>query len=181
MTDLLEVRDRRAWRAWLRKNHAASKGVWLVFYKGRPRPMEHEDALRDALCFGWIDSLIKRLDDARYAVKFTPRKTTSRWSEANRKRWSELKEQGLLQPAGLAAAPTVKSYAPKPKIPALPRFIANAFKKNDKAWRFFRELPPGQQRLFVVWIATAKRPETRAKRVREAIALLAAGTRLGLR
>ena len=79
----------------------------------------HEDAVREALCFGWIDSLIKRLDDDRNAVKLTPRKPTSKWSDINRKRWRELAAAGRLTAAGRAAAPTDRRYAPKPAIPEL--------------------------------------------------------------
>jgi len=143
--------------------------------------MPYEEAVREALCFGWIDSLIKRLDDNRYAFKVTPRKRTSKWSNINRKRWMELKAAGLLAPAGLAAAPTDNSYGPRPVIPALPTYIAKAIKANSKAWKFFQELAPTHRRDFVVWIHTAKRPETRERRIRESITLLAAGRKLGLK
>jgi uncharacterized protein YdeI (YjbR/CyaY-like superfamily) len=154
-----------------------------VFRKGetRPKDLTYEDSVREALCYGWIDSLIKRLDDERYARKFTPRKPTSNWSEVNRKRWAELNEAGLLAPAGVAAAPTNNRDAPRPKIPELPAYIARALKKNAAAWRFFRELAPTHRRNFVVWIHMAKRPETRERRIRESIALLAAGKKLGLK
>ena len=180
---LLKLQERREWRTWLGKHHASSPGVWLVFHKGRTgiKSIRYEDSVREALCFGWVDSLIKRLDDARYARKFTPRKPSSKWSDSNRKRWAELMSAGLLTPAGLAAAPTGKTYAPRPAIPELPNYIAEAFKEYPKAWRFFEGLPRTHRREFVQWIHLAKRPETRAKRVRESIALLAAGQKLGLK
>lgn len=179
----LQVRSRREWRAWLAKHHTSSPGVWLVFHKAHTgvKSMPYEDAAREALCFGWIDSLIKRLDGDRYALKVTPRKPTSKWSDKNRKRWAELQAAGLLTPAGLAAAPTSNTYAPKPVVPALPAYIAEALKENSKAWAFFPELAPTYRRQFVVWIHTAKRPETRARRIRESIALLAARKKLGLK
>jgi uncharacterized protein YdeI (YjbR/CyaY-like superfamily) len=179
----LEVRSRRQWRAWLAKHHTSTPGVWLVFYKTNTgvKSMPYEDTVREALCFGWIDSLVKRLDEDRYALKVTPRKQTSKWSNINRKRWMELKAAGLLTPAGLAAAPTDNSYGPRPVIPALPNYIAKAIKANSKAWKFFQELAPTQRRNFVVWIHTAKRPDTRERRIRESINLLAAGRKLGLK
>jgi uncharacterized protein YdeI (YjbR/CyaY-like superfamily) len=179
----VEVRTRRQWRAWLAKHHAASPGVWLVFYKAHTgvKSILYEDTVREALCFGWIDSLVKRLDDDRYVVKITPRKPTSKWSDINRRRWAELKTAGLLTPAGLAATPTNNTYAPRPAIPELPTYIAKALKAHSKAWEFFRELPPTCRRDFVVWVHTAKRPETRDKRIRESIRLLAAGRKLGLK
>ena len=185
MTDLptLDLRRRAAWRKWLARHHASSPGVWLVFHKDHSgvEAIPYEDSVREALCFGWIDSLIKRLDDDRYARKFTPRKPTSRWSDLNRRRWAELQAQGLLTPAGLAAAPAGQARAVRPTIPELPGYVATALRGNAKAWVFFRSLPPSQRRLFVGWIHTARRPETRQRRIRESIALLAAGKKLGLR
>lgn len=180
----LDLRTRRQWRAWLAKNHAASSGIWLVFHKkhtGIPC-IPYDEAVREALCFGWIDSIVKRVDGDRYVQKFTPRKATSGWSASNRKRWAELKEQGLLAPAGLAAAPTDKiSAPPKIDISRPPPEMLRALKANPKAWRFFQALAPSYQRRFVGWIAVAKRPETRDARIRESIALLSAGKRLGLK
>jgi uncharacterized protein YdeI (YjbR/CyaY-like superfamily) len=175
----LRVRSRQDWRTWLEKHHTSSPGVWLVFYKAHTgvKSIGHEDTVREALCFGWI----KRLDDDRYAVKITPRQPTSKWSDINRERWAELKAAGLLTPAGLAAAPTNNTYAPKPVIPYLPAYIATALKAHPKAWRFFCELPPTYRRDFVVWIHTAKRAETREARIRESIRLLGAGRKLGLK
>src|SRR5262245_55611358 len=104
----LRVTSRRQWRAWLAKHHTSSPGVWLVRHKQHTgvTTMVYEDLVREALCFGWVDSLIKRLDDDRYAIKVTPRKPASKWSDINRRRWNDLKSSGLLTPAGLAAAPT---------------------------------------------------------------------------
>jgi len=180
---LLRVTNRRQWRAWLTKHHTSSPGVWLVFYKAHTgmKSIAYEDVVREALCFGWIDSLIKRLDDDRYALKVTPRQPTSKWSEKNRKRWAELEAAGQLTSAGLAAAPTDSTYAPKPVIPELPAYIARALKANSKAWKFFQDLAPTYRRDFVVWIHIAKRPETRARRIRESVSLLAAGKKLGLK
>jgi uncharacterized protein YdeI (YjbR/CyaY-like superfamily) len=157
--------------------------VWLVFHKAHTgvTSLPYEDFVRAALCFGWIDSLVRRLDDDRFAIKVTPRKPASKWSDINRRRWMELNRAGLLQPAGLAAAPTAHTYAAKPTIPELPRYIAQAIKADRKAWSFFQKLPRAERRNFVVWIYLAKRPETRERRIRESIALLGAGKKLGLK
>jgi uncharacterized protein YdeI (YjbR/CyaY-like superfamily) len=179
----VDVRTRGEWRRWLAKHHASSPGVWLVRHKPHTgvTSMPYEDLVREALCFGWIDSLVKRLDEDRYAIKVTPRQATSKWSDSNRKRWKELEAAGLLAAAGRTAAPTANRYAPKPKIPELPAYVRTAFKADPLAWSFFQALSPRNRRDFVVWIHTARRPETRERRIREAIALLAAGRKLGLK
>ncbi len=181
--ETVEVRSRRQWREWLAKHHRSSRGIWLVFRKAHTgvKSIPYEDMVREALCFGWIDSLVKRLDEDRFAIKVTPRKPTSKWSDLNRKRWAELEAAGLLTTAGREAAPTKSTYAARPVVPELPGYIAKALKTNPKAWEFFRTLAPTYRRNYVVWIHIAKRPETRERRVRESIALLAAGKKLGLK
>jgi uncharacterized protein YdeI (YjbR/CyaY-like superfamily) len=179
----VDIRTRQQWRAWLAKNHGSSPGIWLVRHKQHTgvKAMGYEDLVREALCFGWVDSLIKRLDDDTFAIKVTPRKPASKWSAINRRRWNQLKADGLLAAPGVAAAPTENSYAPKPAIPELPSYIAKAFKTNVKAWQHFQALAPTYRRNFVVWIHIAKRPETRERRIRESIKLLSAGKKLGLK
>jgi len=179
----VEVRNRKDWRKWLEKNHASNSGIWLVFFKDHTgvKSLSYQESLDEALCFGWIDSLIKRLDEDRYARKFTPRKPTSKWSDINRKRWAELKAAGQLAAAGLASAPTNNRYGPMPNVPTLPEYIAKALKTHPEAWNFFQELSPSHRRQYVVWIHTAKLPATREKRIKETIHLLATGRKLGLR
>lgn len=179
----LDIRTLAQWHAWLAAHHASSPGIWLVFHKGHTGEpsIPYEDAVREALCFGWIDSLVKRLDDERYVRKFTPRKPTSKWSDLNRQRWAAMKAAGRLAPPGLAAAPTDNSYEERPTVPTLPIYIARGLKADARAWRHFRELAPSDRRNFVMWIHTAKRTETRERRLRASIALLREGKRLGLK
>jgi uncharacterized protein YdeI (YjbR/CyaY-like superfamily) len=174
---------RAAWRRWLKQHHASSPGIWLVRHRQHTgvKSLAYEDLVCEALCFGWIDSLVKRLDEDRFMTKVTPRKPTSNWSEPNRKRWKHLEAEGLLAPAGIAAAPAAGVYRPKPVIPELPAYIAKAFKAQPKAWQHFQSLTPRQRSFFVGWIHTAKREETRAKRVAESLKLLVAGKTLGLK
>src|SRR5262249_9324105 len=141
--------------------------------------IDYQDALDEALCFGWVDSLVKRLDDRRFARKFTPRRADSRWSAVNRKRYAELKAAGRLQPPGIERRPTKRGYDPRPaRLPLpskLPEYIQAALRDHPKALRHFEALPPSEGRRYFAWIDSAKREETKLRRLKEAIRLLAKG------
>jgi uncharacterized protein YdeI (YjbR/CyaY-like superfamily) len=183
----LDVRTRAQWHAWLEGHHASADEIWLIFHKKRTgkTTIDREASVEEALSFGWIDSLVRRLDAERYAVKFTPRKSDSRWSDVNRRRYASLEERGLLMPPGRANAPTGKrAYALRQRRPLdapVPRYIERAFKAEPAAWRFFETLAPSYRRAYVGWIDAAKRDETRERRLREAVARLANGEKLGLK
>ncbi|OFW15024.1 MAG: hypothetical protein A3H29_05725 [Acidobacteria bacterium RIFCSPLOWO2_02_FULL_67_21] len=172
------------WRAWLAKHHDSASEVWLIFQKrhtGQPA-IAYEEAVDEALCFGWIDSLIRRLDDARYARKFTPRKPGSRWSTANRQRYARLQAGGRLRPAGLKLKPTDRSGdAPRPSIARVPPYIQDALKRRPAARNHFESLAPSYRRAYIGWIDSAKQQTTKMRRLQEAIELLAAGKKLGLK
>lgn len=180
----VEVSDRAEWRDWLRHHHTSVTEVWLVFPKratGRTT-LTYDDAVEEALCYGWIDSLIRRLDDERYARKFTPRKPDSRWSTINRRRYESLLERGLLEPPGLARPPTERSGdAPFPPGSRLPEYIEKAIRDDPGAWENFQRLAPSYRRQYVVWIDSARRAATRDKRLREAIGMLTHGYKPGLK
>lgn len=183
----LLVQSVEEWRRWLEKHHASEPVVWLVFQKKHTgaASIAHSDALDEALCFGWVDSLVKRLDDRRYAVKFTPRREDSRWSAVNRKRYAALKAAGRLHPAGIKRPPTDRTYDQRPprfKMPAtLPPYIQAALKKQPAALHTFEALAPSHRRRYIGWIESAKRDETKQRRLKEAIRLLTAGKPLGLK
>ena len=183
----LEVQTLEEWRDWLDEHHDSEPEVWLVFYKKHTdvRSIEYKDALDEALCVGWVDSLVKRLDDRRYALKFTPRRADSRWSDANRKRYAELKAGRRLKPAGVKRPPTDRSYGPRPErlpLPSkLPSYIQDGLRKQPAARRHFETLSAAQRRRYVAWIESAKREDTKLRRLNEAIRLLADGKLLGLK
>jgi uncharacterized protein YdeI (YjbR/CyaY-like superfamily) len=184
----LTVRSRGEWRRWLAKHHAARDEVWLVYFKkhtGRPT-IDYEASVEEALCFGWIDGMLRRLDEDRYARRFTPRRDGSRWSPSNRRRVEVLIASGRMAKPGLervrAARRDGSWDAPdRPQIAKeIPPELKRALARNRKARLFFESLTPRQRRHFIAWVATAKRPETRARRVRRSIELLARGEKLGM-
>jgi uncharacterized protein YdeI (YjbR/CyaY-like superfamily) len=172
------------WRRWLSRHHAAESEVWLIFPKshsGEPS-VSYQDALDEALCFGWVDSLIKRLDAERYARKFTPRKPDSRWSAVNRRHYARLKAAGRLRPSGISRAPTTQNqYPARQPLVRTPAFIRQAIDAEPKARAYFDSLAPSYKRLYVGWIASAKKEETRLRRLDEAVRLLKSGQTLGLK
>jgi uncharacterized protein YdeI (YjbR/CyaY-like superfamily) len=182
--ETLDVRNRREWRKWLKENHNSISEIWLVFHKlhtGVPA-LGYDDAVEEALCFGWIDSIVRRLDDARYARKFTPRKADSKWSTINRRRYADLAARGLLAAPGLKRPPTSRSGdAPAPSVWALPAYMEEALKANPRARKHFEQLAPSYRRRYIGWVDSAKRDETKQKRLHEALRLLAAGKKLGLK
>ena len=177
---MLECRTRPEWRSWLRANHASVSEIWLIFRKDGAPTLAYEDAICEALCWGWVDSLVKRLDDERYARKFTPRKPNSRWSTINRRRYEEMKKQGLLQESGLDRPPTDRS-GDAPKVTGVPAYVERALKANPRVWAGFQRIPPSHKRAYVAWIDSAKKDETKQKRLAETIERLSAGRKLGMK
>lgn len=175
------------WHKWLETHGASEQEIWLVFHKKHTgvASIAYKDALDEALCFGWVDSLVKRIDDRQYALKFTPRRADSRWSPANRTRYAELEAAGRLRPPGIERSPTDRGSAPRPPrrpMPSkLPPYIQAALESHPKARRHYEALSTEQRRRYVAWIESAKREETKLRRVNEAIRLLASGQKLGLK
>jgi uncharacterized protein YdeI (YjbR/CyaY-like superfamily) len=174
------------WRHWLDQHHDSESEVWLIFHKQHTgvKSIAYLDALDEALCVGWVDSLVKRLDPSRFARKFTPRRADSRWSPTNRKRYAALKAAGRLASGGIARAPTNRDSARPPRFQmprTLPRYIQTALRKQPAAWRYFQALAPSHRRRYVGWIESAKLEKTKLRRLEEAIRLLTAGKPLGLK
>ncbi|MBD3287960.1 hypothetical protein GF337_04080 [candidate division KSB1 bacterium] len=190
MMNQLYVKTRNEWRNWLSEHHDKVPEVWLVFYKketGQPS-IDYGASVEEALCFGWVDSLIKKIDDAKYARKYTPRNDDSVWSESNKKRVAKMIDQGKMTESGQVKIDVAKKNGmwnkkiQRPEIPSeVPPELADALEENRVAKSFFNELAPTYQKQFIMWISTAKRAETKIKRVRESIALLEKREKLGLR
>jgi uncharacterized protein YdeI (YjbR/CyaY-like superfamily) len=180
-----DPRTLERWRQWLADHHDSEPEVWVIFHKkhtGTPS-VAYLDAVDEALCFGWIDSLVRRLDEDRYSRKFTPRKPRSRWSAINIKRYAALEKAGRLEAPGKARSPAHgRTYDSIQRVPKkIPASISKALKASPKAWSFFKTLTPREQRMYLGWIWVAKKEETRQRRMTEAIRLLEKKQKLGLK
>jgi uncharacterized protein YdeI (YjbR/CyaY-like superfamily) len=160
-------------RAWLEENHDKSQELWVGYYKKNSGKisMTWPESVDQALCFGWVDSVRKSVDDISYMNRFTPRKPRSNWSAKNIKRVEELKSQGLMHPAGLKvfeerteARSGTYSYEQRDKA-KLNEAFEEQFRANPKAWNFFQAQPPSYRKTAVWWVVSAKKEETRLKRL----------------
>jgi len=184
----LHVKAIEEWHAWLGSHHATAPEVWLVFWKqaSRRTQFSYEEAVEEALCFGWIDSLVRAMEGEKYARKFTPRNPGSKWSELNRRRAAKLRMEGRMTEAGMAVlggALTPEGTTPPPaaKDFPLPPFMEKAIRADSAAWANFNGLAPSYRRLYIRWVTAAKKQETRDRRLREAVDLLRQNRKLGLK
>lgn len=176
--------SRAEWRAWLAANHAQGESIWFVYGKmgsGAAR-LDPDAAIEEALCFGWIDSLPRKVDETRAKLRFSPRKAGSNWSALNKRRVAAMIEAGRMTPAGLAkieAARADGSWTALEEVDALivPDDLARAFARHPGSAAAFAGFPGSTRRGILEWILNAKRPETRAKRLEETASLAAKGER----
>ena len=177
---------RAEWRAWLNAHHGTSPGVWLVHWRtatGRRR-LSYDDIVEEALCFGWVDSRMRRLDEERSMITMTPRAATSVWAWSNKQRVERLIAEGRMSEAGLRSVSVAKangSWTALDDIDALvvPADLAAALAADGRAQRHFDAFPPSAKRLILHWIKGAKRPATRQRRIAETARLAAANIRAG--
>jgi uncharacterized protein YdeI (YjbR/CyaY-like superfamily) len=172
------------WRAWLEQHHADADELWVGFYKrgsGRAS-ITWPESVDGALCFGWIDGVRHSIDEVSYTIRFTPRKPRSTWSAINIKRMKELQKSGLVHPEGLAAfqrrdgdRSSIYSYEQR-KTAKLPASFEERFKANRQAWEYFQDQPAWYQRTSAYWVVSAKREETREKRLATLIECSRRGT-----
>lgn len=169
---------RAEWRQWLEQNHTRTTGVWLISYKkatGKPR-IDYAEAVEEALCFGWIDSKPNKLDEQRSLLWFAPRKPGTGWSKPNKERVEKLIATGLMANAGLEKVTVAQhdgSWFRLDAVEALeiPPDLAEALMANETARAYFDAFPRSAKRGILEWIAIAKKPETRVKRIEETVRL----------
>ncbi len=180
----LDVASVSEWHSWLKANHTEEGGVWFVFHKrgSGAGSVSYDDALDEALAWGWIDSVIRKVDDERYVRKFTPRRPGSVWSKLNIARVERLKREGRMTKWGLEAyGRRTSEISDLERVTAagaqVPSDLEAALRKDPKAWSNFNRMAPSHRKRYLVWIAGAKRPQTRRKRVVEAVKLIGRNVR----
>ncbi len=184
ITETLHVTDRAKWRGWLKKNHKSKSEIWLVYYKkhsGKPR-IPYDDAVEEAVCFGWIDTNVQRIDDNKYAQKFTPRREGSGWSSTNVRRAEKMISLGRMTAAGLRHFQNAGKnlVPPRQKTAVIPADLRKALDSNKTAQRNFENFAPGYRRDYIDWVVAAKRDETRLKRIKAVVERAAKNTKPGM-
>ena len=185
-------KTRGQWRKWLEKNHSTAPGIWMIYYKKETgkRKFDMAEAVEEALCFGWIDSVAQKLDDERTMQKFTPRKPKSIWSKINKKRIEKLIEQKLMTPAGLATIERAKQNGSWDTLNSsdlhtdnnsMPDDLEKTLSKNKKALANFLAFPPSYRKRFLFWIDSAKTLGTKAARIKQTLLMAAANKKPGLK
>jgi uncharacterized protein YdeI (YjbR/CyaY-like superfamily) len=185
----LYVVERVAWRSWLQEHHDKNPGVWLVFYgrqTGRTSIL-YNDAVEEALCYGWVDSQIRRIDPKKFARRFTPRRPGSKWSPSNVERARKMIGEGRMMEAGLLQVRDAKrrgtwsSPESRPRNLQVPSFLSDALATNPRAAMNFQRMARSYRDQFVAWVANAKTESTRRKRVLETLEKLERNEKLGLK
>lgn len=172
------AKNRKEWRQWLTKNHRLEKSVWLIIYhKSSATPsVYYEEAVEEAICFGWIDSIAHKRDAESKYQFFAVRKPKSNWSKANRERAEKMIEKKQMKPAGQAMIDLAKKNGTWTALvdvqnSIIPPDLQQAFNKNKTAFKNFQAFPPSSKRIILEWILNAKKPETREQRIKQTVAL----------
>jgi uncharacterized protein YdeI (YjbR/CyaY-like superfamily) len=170
--DLKYFKSSSEFRNWLEKNHAKTKELWVGFYKvnSNIKSISYKEAVDQALCFGWIDGIKKKVDELSYTHRFSPRKSKSNWSTTNIKRVGELTKLGLMHLSGLTVfnqrdKEKIKQYSYERELPSLDKSYEQLFKANEMAWTFFQSQPPSYKKVATFWVISAKKEETRLRRL----------------
>ncbi len=177
--------SRQEWRTWLETNGTTSKGIFLIYYKAASgkKTVSYDDAVEEALCFGWIDSVVKSIDDEKYKQFFSPRKRKSVWSKLNKTRIIKLTEQNLIHQTGLQVIEQAKldgSWTSLDDVEALqiPQDLQQALDENSKAKQYFEKFAPSSKKGILGWIKMAKKSETRRNRIEKTVSMASRNKRV---
>ncbi len=183
-SEKLSFKNREEWRYWLRNHHQSKKEVWLIYYKKHTgqASISYSDAVEEAICFGWIDGQIKKIDDEKYMQRYTPRTLKSLWSELNIERAKKMIKLGQMTEIGFKVySEGMKSNerVPSSKNFSIPPYFETAIIKNQLAWNNFQNFAPSAQLAYVYWVNAAKTEETRQKRIKRTIEQLERNKKFG--
>jgi uncharacterized protein YdeI (YjbR/CyaY-like superfamily) len=184
MQNSIHAKNREEWRAWLEANHASQTEAILAFAKKGSgiESVSYEEAVEEALCFGWIDTTLMPGDEQVYYQRFTPRRKRSQWSEINKRRAARMYHQGKMTPAGLAKVDfpieSIDPDSPLPPVPELPEHIVRFLQDHPPAWDNLQAMTPFNRQIYFNFLSSAKKPETLAKRLERAVDLLKQNKRL---
>ena len=177
MDNTLFFERREGWRGWLEKNHDKANHVWLIHYKkgSGKKSMTLEESVEEAICFGWIDGKLRKIDDEKFVVRFSPRQPNSVWSKINKERAEKLMVTGRMTKAGIATIEKAKAsgswenaYTNKIKD-AIPSDLEEALRKNEQAWSNFQNFANSYRNMYIGWVSSAKTEEMRKKRIEKVV------------
>ena len=177
LSNAKHFKNRNEWRKWLEKNHSVKDGIWLIHYKKKSdkKSINHFDAVEEALCFGWIDSKLKRIDEERFILRYTPRKGNSVWSKINKDKAEKMIQLGKMTEAGIEKINLAKKQGlwdtayTNLKKESLPSDLKRALINNKEAWNNFKQFANSYRNSYIGWVKNAKTEETRKKRIDEVV------------
>jgi uncharacterized protein YdeI (YjbR/CyaY-like superfamily) len=183
------MKNRDEWRNWLSRNHDKMTKIWLVYFKKHTKKssITYDEAVEEALCFGWIDSTVNRIDEERYRQIFTPRNDKSIWSELNKKRVAKLIKENRMTEFGMKKVEIAKENGmwdkeyPLNNASSIPKEFSSMLERDSKAKSIFKSLTPSQKKQYIYWISSAKKEETKIKRSKDAIGSLKKNRILGMK
>lgn len=181
-------KNRAEWREWLDKHHATESEIWLIYYKKHSEyeSIQYEEAVEEALCYGWIDSKVKRIDSEKFMQKYTPRQVKSNWSKSNKKRVERLIEEGRMTQAGITMVEIAKQNGSWNRLDdietelVIPQDLADALAENIIAKNNYNNFAPSYQKQYLWWLKSAKKLETRKKRLSAIIERCEQGVKPGM-
>jgi len=185
--DTFQPNNRNEWREWLKTNHSNQREIWLIYFKKhtKKQTISYIDSVEEAICFGWIDGIKKRVDEKRYTHRFTPRRKNSRWSATNIDNAKKMIELNKMSDIGLKFFEQRKEYKNVVSHSSISIEPNQKFHKilleNDIAWKYFQKLPPSHKKQYNLWINSAKKEKTKLNRITEAIKLLESNKKLGMK
>jgi uncharacterized protein YdeI (YjbR/CyaY-like superfamily) len=176
-TNYLEFGNREQWRTWLEDHHTTESEAWLVLYKKKyqDQGLTLDEAVEEALCFGWIDGTLRSLDEKRYALRYSPRRRRSIWSMSNIQRVEKLLAEGKMTEAGRVKIAEAKENGEweaairREQVEIIPKELESVLRKKEGALSAYRALPKSRKKHFIFWLQSAKRDETKQKRIRKIV------------